>query len=115
MPARLAGESSATTLATTSLPLATQKDTVLHVRPALDRDVERRQDDEANDHGDLGDNPQQRGLVDEGRGLERRHREVRLLRSKGRSLSNNDFMAINHCPAITSMLKSTAASNYPDR
>jgi hypothetical protein len=37
------------------------------------------------------------------------------LRSKGRSLSNNDFMAINHCPAITSMLKSTTASKYPDR
>ena len=95
--------------------IANPENAVFHLRPALDADVERRQDDEANDHGDLGGNPHQRGLVDEGRGLERRHREVRPLRSKGRSLSNNDFMAINHCPAITSMLKSTAASNYPDR
>ena len=95
--------------------IADPKDAVFHLRPALDADVQRRQDDEDNDHGDLGDNPHQRGLVDEGRGLECRHREVRPVRSKGRSLSNNDFMAINHCPAITSMLKSATASNYPDR
>ena len=69
------------------------------------RDVQHGQDDEANDHGELSHEPQRARLCSRASGVVASTQRSPLLQSKGRSLSNVDRSAINHCPAITSMLE----------
>ncbi len=63
---------------------------IFHLVPATERDVHRGENDEPNDHGKLSHKAQQSRFVHGRAEFYRRHRRVRLLQSKRRSLFDVD-------------------------